>query len=252
MENDWNPDLYQAKHSFVWQLSQELVELLNPQPGEFILDLGCGTGELTAAIASSGARVMGLDADPAMITTARQQFPHLHFEVADARHFSLSAPVHGIFSNAVFHWIGEPAAVAARMGAALQPGGRLVAEFGGQGNMATVLQAIATARDALGYGPAPATPWYFPALGEYASLLEAQGFEVQFARLYDRPTPLTGATGLSDWLQMFAGRYWADLPPEHQPQLWQQIEQVARPHLWRSGQWWADYRRLQVYAQKPD
>ena len=91
--------------------------------------------------------VIGLDADPAMIAEAKQQSPHLTFEVGDARQFTLPAPVDAIFSNATLHWVDDPVAAIKCMAAALKPGGRLVAEFGGKGNMAQVLAAIATARD---------------------------------------------------------------------------------------------------------
>lgn len=248
MQNSWNPYLYQEKHSFVWQLSQGLVDVLAPQPGEKILDLGCGTGELTQAIAARGAQVIGIDADPAMIAAARERFPQLAFQVADARQFTLPDPVDALFSNAALHWIAEPVAVIERMAAALKPGGRLVVEFGGRGNMKTVLAAIATARTQLGLGPSNAIPWYFPAVGEYASLLEQHGFEVQLARLYDRPTQLEGEDGLLKWLQMFATRFWADLPSHQIPTLLTQVQDIARPTLYRQGRWWADYRRIQVVA----
>lgn len=248
MENPWNPDLYQQKHSFVWQLSQGLVDLLDPQPGERILDLGCGTGQLTEAIAERGATVIGIDADPAMIAEAQQQFPHLTFEVGDARQFTLPTPVDAIFSNATLHWVDDPVAAIQHMAAVLKPGGRLVAEFGGKGNMAMVLAAIATARDQLGFGPSSASPWYFPAIGEYTSLLEQHGFEVQLARLYDRPTPLDGEDGLLHWLEMFATRFWADLTPQQTAKLLTQVVELARSNLYKQGQWWADYRRLQIIA----
>lgn len=250
MENPWNPDLYQEKHSFVWQLSQGLVDLLEPQPGEWILDLGCGTGQLTQAIAERGAMVIGIDADPAMIAEAKQQSPHLTFEVADARQFTLADPVDAIFSNATLHWVDDPVAAIQHMAAALKPGGRLVAEFGGKDNMAKVLEAIATARDQLNFGPSPASPWYFPAIGEYASLLEQHGFEVQLARLYDRTTPLEGKDGLLHWLQMFATRFWADLTPQQTAELLPQVLELARSNLYQQDQWWADYRRLQIIARQ--
>lgn len=250
MENPWDPELYQEKHSFVWQLSQGLVELLNPQPGEQILDLGCGTGQLTAAIAARGASVIGIDADPAMIAEAQAKFPEIAFQVADARQFRLPKPVDAIFSNAALHWIDEPVAVIDHMVAALQPNGRLVAEFGGKGNMATVIGAIATARNQLGFGPSPARPWYFPSVSEYAGLLEAGGFEVQLARLYDRPTPLEGTEGLLNWLQMFATRFWEDLPSSQVDDLLAKVIQLTSSRLYRQNRWWADYRRLQVVAYK--
>ena len=250
MNNAWDPDLYQKKHSFVWQLGQDLVTLLDPQPGESILDLGCGTGQLTQAIAEFGATVIGIDADPAMIAEAHQQFPKLAFEVADVCSFRLSEPVDAIFSNAVLHWITDPVAVIQSMAIALKPGECIVAEFGGKGNIATVLAAIATARDRLNLDPSPASPWYFPSMGEYVSLLEQQGFKVQLARLYDRPTPLEGQNGLRNWLAMFATRFWADLSAQQLETLLAEIVIIARPSLYRHDQWWADYRRIQVIANK--
>ncbi|MEW6324439.1 MAG: hypothetical protein AB1515_03525 [Nitrospirota bacterium] len=55
----WNPDLYEGKHSFAWKFGAELIGLLAPRPGERILDLGCGTGHLTARLVASGAEVIG-------------------------------------------------------------------------------------------------------------------------------------------------------------------------------------------------
>ena len=68
----WDAELYEARHGFVWRFGEGVVEFLNPQPRERILDLGCGTGQLTAKIADAGAEVVGLDASPDMIGQARQ------------------------------------------------------------------------------------------------------------------------------------------------------------------------------------
>ena len=120
----WDPGLYDGKHAFVWQYGASLVELLQPQPGERVLDLGCGTGHLTARIAAAGAAVVGIDSDPAMIDQARRGYPDLHFEQQDARSFSFAEPFDAVFSNAVLHWIREPEAVIACVRRALKPGGR--------------------------------------------------------------------------------------------------------------------------------
>ena len=85
MTNQWNAAEYDAKHAFVYEKAKGLVELLAPKPGERILDLGCGTGALTAEIATRGAEVMGVDRSEEMITQARRKFPALQFEVLDAR-----------------------------------------------------------------------------------------------------------------------------------------------------------------------
>src|SRR5947209_346222 len=73
----WEPGLYDAVHSYVSSYGKSLVELLAPQPGERILDLGCGTGTLTSEIASSGAVVTGVDSSPEMIGQARQSYPRV-------------------------------------------------------------------------------------------------------------------------------------------------------------------------------
>ena len=72
---NWNPELYQEHHSFVWRKAADLVDLLNPTAGERILDAGCGTGQLTAAIAGQGAEVVGVDRSEEMIEKARENFP---------------------------------------------------------------------------------------------------------------------------------------------------------------------------------
>lgn len=248
MQQIWNPDLYQDKHNFVWRNAQGLVELLAPQPGETVVDLGCGTGHLTHAIAASGANVLGIDADPAMISTAQQQFPHLRFRVDDACTFRLGAPVDAVFSNATLHWVPEVDRAIACIRAALKPGGRFVAEFGGHGNVATILRAIHTARQQLGFRTSDATPWFFPTIGEYATRLERYGFEVQFATLRDRPTPLEGNNGLENWLRMFAGRFFADLTKAQQAECVSATIAIARPVLHHNDQWFADYRRIRLVA----
>lgn len=248
MASTWQPQLYQGKHRFVWQLGQGILELLNPQAGERIVDLGCGTGQLTQAIAVCGAQVVGLDADAAMIAEAQRNFPDLTFAVANACTFTVATPVDAIFSNAALHWITDQEAVTTRLVAALKPGGRLVVEFGGKGNVAMLTAAIAAARQTLGYDAVP-SPWYFPAIGEYASLLERHGLEVTFASLFDRPTPLDGEMGFVNWVRMFARYAWGDLPPEQQALLFQEAECQARGSLYREGQWWADYRRIRIVAQ---
>lgn len=90
IETSWDAELYNAKHDFVWKYGLRLASLLDPRAGERILDLGCGTGHLTAQIAASGAHVTGVDRSPEMVAAARAAYPNLRFEIADARHLNLS------------------------------------------------------------------------------------------------------------------------------------------------------------------
>src|SRR5690242_4762775 len=117
----WNPHLYEDRHAFVWQHGEPLLELLAAQRGERILDIGCGTGQLTARIAEAGAAVVGIDNSTEMIAQARQNFPHLRFELADARDFHFDRPFDAVFSNAALHWLREPERVIASVQRALRP-----------------------------------------------------------------------------------------------------------------------------------
>lgn len=248
LENRWNTTLYESNHAFVWQFGEDLLKLLSPQPGERILDLGCGTGQLTAKIALAGAEVMGIDRDPQMIEKASLNYPHIQFAVADARNFHVQ-PVDAVFSNAVLHWIPEPDAVVRCIKQALKPGGRFVAEFGGKGNIKAIATAIESVLEASGYATPQTIPWYFPSIGEYATVLEQQGFDVIYAVLFDRPTPLEHSdAGMANWIQMFASRFLTG-SEEQQTQVIQAVEQRLKPTLYQDGKWWADYRRIRVVAQ---
>src|SRR5215210_3625072 len=97
---EWDAGLYDDKHSFVWKHGASLVELLAPRPGERVLDLGCGTGHLTAAMSAAGASVVGLDQSEEMLAQARFAFPALEFMRGDARDFRFDEPFDAVFSNA--------------------------------------------------------------------------------------------------------------------------------------------------------
>ncbi|HVS36404.1 MAG TPA: methyltransferase domain-containing protein [Gemmataceae bacterium] len=243
----WDAGRYDEKHGFVWQYGGSLVELLDPKPGERILDLGCGTGHLTARIAAAGAIVVGLDHSAEMLEQARSAYPQLQFIQADARDFTFAEPFDAVFSNAVLHWVRPPEAVIRRVRDALRPGGRFTAELGGRGNVRRIEAAMHAAAERLHIhlsGP----QWYFPGVAEYASLLEAEGLEVRYATLFDRPTPLDGEKGLRDWVLMF-GRATVDgIPAERREDFLTAVEDAARPDLYRDGGWFADYRRLRVNA----
>jgi len=251
VSQQWNADLYQQSHSFVWELGQDLVGMLAAQPGESILDVGCGTGQLTAEIARTGARVVGIDASPAMVEQARNNFPELCFEPCDVRAMTYASAYDEVFSNAALHWVQPAAAAVASIARALKPGGRLVAEFGGRGNIAEIIRAAGCAWQSFGAGPPPANPWFFPDIAEYASLLERCGLETTLAVLFDRPTTLAGgAAGLAQWIGMFGGHWTAALPPGRQADFLDDMAREASARLWRDGAWVADYRRLRIAARK--
>jgi trans-aconitate 2-methyltransferase len=249
--NQWDADLYDRRHAFVWQQGAGLLDLLRPRPGERILDVGCGTGHLTAQLAAAGAEVVGIDSSPAMIEQARRGYPQLRLEVGDARDFHFDQPFDAVFSNAALHWVREPERVIACVRAALKPGGRFVAEFGGRGNVRTIAAALADTAREFGCGPW-ANPWYFPGVAEYATLLERGGLEVTYAALFDRWTPLEGQQGLRHWVEMFANDLLTAVGPERREAFLAHVEARVRPVLYRDGTWQADYRRLRVVASRAD
>jgi len=229
MGQNWDAQTYDARHRYVFEFGAGLVDDLKPQPGETVLDLGCGTGHLTKEIARRGAAVVGIDRSEDMIAQARGSYPELEFQVADALTYRPDQEFDAVFSNAVLHWVQPPERAIQTVHSALKTGGRFVAEFGGKGNTASILAVVQR------------NPWYFPGIVEYGTLLEASGFEVVRAMLFDRPTPLTGDSGLRDWLEMF-----------YQPPLPEAVVAAAeaqlRPKLFRDGTWFLDYRRLRIYA----
>jgi trans-aconitate methyltransferase len=252
MATRWNAAHYDHYLQYVGELGKGLIDLLDPRPSQRILDLGCGTGDLTAEMAQRGATVVGLDQSPAMIQRAQAKYPALTFIVARAETFRTAEPFDAVFSNAALHWMPDATAVAQTLWQVLKPHGRLVAELGAQGNVQTVISAIERALTESGISPRGKNPWYFPTIGEYTSLLESQGFHTLFASHFERPTVLAdGARGLDHWLDGFAASYLDGLSLEVRARVVTRVRELCRPQLFFKGQWHIDYQRLRVVAQKP-
>jgi trans-aconitate methyltransferase len=250
--NVWNADLYDSKIGFVSELGKGVVELLNPQNGEKILDLGCGTGDLTNEIAKSGANVEGFDFSELMIKKAREKYSHLRFSVENGETFRTTDKYDAIFSNAALHWMKQAPKVVESVGLALRMGGRFVAEFGGKGNVQTIVKGI---EDVLsqeyGIDAAKRNPWYFPSIGEYSSLLEQNGFRVTFVHHFDRPTPLgDNENGLKNWLESFSDDFFQEFSQEERLELYRKIEERLKLDLYNDGTWVADYKRIRIVAVK--
>lgn len=237
MSQPWDAARYQERHSYVFAYGESLIDVLAPRAGERILDLGCGSGQLTAKIVERGAEVIGLDRSDEMISEARRNFPALQFDVADAANFRVDTPVDAVFSNAALHWMKDADGVAKSVADALRPGGRFVLEMGGKGNIQAVMEALREVA-----GPIE-MPWYFPSVGEYTSLLERHGFEISFATLFDRPTRVEGEDGLEDWLAMFAGSMISS------GEIRGEVANRLRSTMFRDGAWVVDYRRLRAIAK---
>jgi trans-aconitate 2-methyltransferase len=248
---NWDAETYDRSMGFVSRLGAGVLEWLNPQAGERILDFGCGTGDLAAQIAKSGAEVVGLDISPEMVEQARRKYPDLTFKVGDATQVRFAEPFDAVFSNAALHWMRDAAGAAAAISAALKPGGRLAAEFGGAGNVESIVRAARDTAAAAGRADAFAMPWYYPTVGEYASLLEQHGLETRMALLFDRPTRLErGEQGLIEWLEMFGSGMFPFASESEKRSWFEEIAARLRSSRYKEGCWVVDYRRIRICAVK--
>lgn len=243
----WDPERYARNARFVSDLAAAIVELLNPSPGERILDLGCGDGVLTAKFAEMGCHVVGVDGSAAQIEAARKL--GLDARVMDGEKLSFDGEFDAVFSNAALHWMRNPEAVIAGVWRALRPKGRFVAEFGGQGCVAKIRKALVGALNRRGLDGEAAVPWYFPSVEKYSTLLKKNGFSVTSIVLVPRPTPLPG--DVTGWLETFGESFTACLPPVERPVYLAEVREALRPELSDSeGKWTADYVRLRFAATK--
>jgi trans-aconitate 2-methyltransferase len=124
--------------------------------------------------------------------------------------------------------------------------------MGGRGNIQQIWNAAKQALSDMGVkDPEKLSPWFYPSIGEYATMLESRGLAVTFAVLFDRPTPLEGGErGLRNWLEMFGMFASNVLGPEQREELIWRVEALARPALYNDGEWTVDYRRLRMIAVK--
>lgn len=250
MNITWDEKRYESDFGFVHRYGEEVLDLLDVPQGASVLDLGCGNGALTCALAERGYHARGLDDSAEMIAAARAAHPDLEFTQANAIDFRLDEPIDAIFSNAVLHWIdkGDHPTLLASVAQALKPGGQFVFECGGFGNARLIHAALARASAPRGLEYRDMK--YFPTIGEYASLLEAAGFTVVFASLFDRFTPLAGEDGVGDWIRMFQQAPFGDMDAALKDEIIAEAVEMVRPELLVDGVWHADYVRLRMKAIK--
>ncbi|WP_240315681.1 trans-aconitate 2-methyltransferase [Sporosarcina sp. PTS2304] len=248
----WNATLYDDKHKFVSNYGGNLVSLLQPQAGEHILDLGCGTGDLAHDISASGATVVGVDASESMIEAAKEKYPEVQFSVENGETLSFEPQFQAIFSNAAIHWMHDQYAVAQNCFHALLPGGRFVAELGGAKNIQSIVDAIQEACQRLNLMyDAAAFPWVFPTKEQMTLHLEDAGFTIRHMEHYERQTPLVGEDGIRNWLYMFSQTMFKQLTNDEKEAVYTECERILRPLLYTDGQWVVDYWRLRFVADKP-
>ncbi|GJQ12732.1 hypothetical protein GpartN1_g4523.t1 [Galdieria partita] len=247
--DDWQPTLYRHEHAFVFEKGISLVKLLNPQPFELVLDLGCGTGELTEQVSRSGCFVIGVDASSAMTYSAKNSFPEVDFIVADGTQLCFRSVFDSVYSNAVIHWIRKPLQLLQNIHDCLLPGKPLVAEFGGEGNVESITTALSLATEQHTNKKWVPTKWYFPKPAQFECLLQEAGFTVTLNTCFDRPTKLQeGSQGLRSWLRMFCPELSRNYSKEEYQKILSTVEKELRSKLFDGTNWYADYKRIRLVA----
>ena len=250
-QDQWNANLYDSKHSFVSDFGADVLDLLVPKKGEYILDLGCGTGDLANRLYERGVKVVGVDKSGNMIKQAKDKYPNIEFHTYDALNLPYKDTFDAVFSNAVLHWIKQPKAALENIYKCLHEGGRFVAELGGKGNVQMITEEVKNVftKSGLTFNEEQ-FPWYFPSIGEYTSLMEGAGFHVTFAYHFERPTNLKGADGLKNWLKMFGDSMFTRLAEETKNDIIENVENNLKDAMLAGGNWIADYKRLRVIGIK--
>jgi trans-aconitate methyltransferase len=241
--NRWTSDAYRTNAAYVPALGAAVFELLNPLPGERILDVGCGEGSLTEKIVAAGADVVGIDVSEEMVAAARAR--GLDARLIDAERLPFEREFDAVFSNAALHWVRDHDAMLAGVHRALKSGMRFVAEFGGHGTIAAIQVAIRSVLTNHGWDTN--IHRYYATPAEYSARLNTHGFVVQEISLIPRPTPLP--TGIRGWLETFE-RATLDRIPQLQRELFtQEVEDLLRQEVCDSdGTWTAHYVRLRFLA----
>ena len=186
MPRDWDAAAYERLSAPLEAMGRDVLQRLELDGDETVLDAGCGTGRVTAALAERLPRghVIAVDGSRAMVEEARRRLPEdVDVQEADLLELPLAEPVDAIVSTATFHWIGDHERLFARLHDALKPGGRLVAQCGGAGNVAAVKQAgLDVAREA-----------------PYSKHLDGWGGDWNFASPADTERRLHGAGFTDVW-----------------------------------------------------
>ncbi len=246
---EWNASLYDDKHRFVAEYGKDLLECIPHDPEQEILDLGCGTGILTARLFELGNRVVGIDSSHSMIEKAKDQFPEIEFRVCNALDLPFEQEFDVVFSNAVFHWIDDHDLLIKNIYKSLHDGGLLICEFGAHGNIKTIEIAFSEICNTYGYHYT--SGFNFPTVDDFAQMLEKNKLKIEKIYAYDRPTVLSdGEHGLVHWMKQFFSFELVKIPMDIQNIIFEKMEKVCRNTIWNGKEWVADYRRLRAIAHK--
>lgn len=242
---DWDAATYDRVADPMTRWGGTVLERLPLRGDETVLDAGCGSGRVTELLAEAlpGGRVIALDGSPAMLDQARARLARFgdrvdYLEADLRRPLTLPEPVDAILSTATFHWVPDHDALFANLAAMLRPGGWLVAQCGGAGNIASIVAILVTLGDGW------PGPWTFATPVETEARLRTAGFIDVATWLQPEPTPLEPGPATETYLRtVILGDHLARLPETERDGF---VRAVA-VRLPRPG---VDYVRLNITARR--
>jgi trans-aconitate 2-methyltransferase len=222
--SDWDAHDYAAYSSAQQKWAGELIDKLRLRGDEAVLDIGCGDGRATARIAERlpDGSVLGVDRSASMIALAREQFPpgghaNLRFRQMDATSLELPRAFDVAFSTAALHWVDDHEAVLAGVRRSLRPGGRLLFQMGGRGNvveaLAVVDEVVARPRWRVFFADSSA-PYHFYSPEDYEAWLPRAGFRVARAELLPKDMRHADRAAFLGWLRTTWFPYTDRVPAE--------------------------------------
>ena len=244
MAREWNGSTYDRIADPMTRWGSVVLDRLPLSGDEAVLDAGCGSGRVTEQLLERlpDGHVIALDASASMIAAARERLEasadRVTFVQADlSQPLPLSPPVDAIVSTATFHWIPDHDALFRNLAAVLQPGGRLVAQCGGHGNIASVMDVLAE------LAPDAERAWVFAAPEETVARMEAEGFTDIEAWLHDEPTDIPPADFETYLTEVILGSHLATMPEQDRAAFVRAVaERLPGPRL--------DYVRLNIVATR--
>jgi trans-aconitate 2-methyltransferase len=243
---EWDAETYDAVSDPQFSWGVEVLERLELRGDETALDAGCGSGRVTAELAKRlpGGRVIAVDGSEAMVEKARERLgDRADYLVSDLVELELPEPVDLVFSTATFHWIPDHDRLFQRLRGTLRPGGRLVAQCGGKGNVERHAQAIAAVagREEFAQHLSQAKPlWNFASPEETEARLRAAGFAD--VRCWLQPKPVSPEQPLEFISTVTLGPIVDQLPPEKRKAFAEAVLEACEQPLV------LDYVRLNIEA----
>jgi len=243
---EWDGNSYDRVSATMEALGLAVLDRLELSGDELVLDAGCGSGRITQVLIERlpRGRVIAIDESPSMIGAARERLgPDVDLRVGDLLELRLDESADAILSTATFHWISDHERLFARLRAALKPGGRLVAQCGGEGNI-TVLRASANeviarepyAQHFIDWQP----PWNYAGAEQTRDLLLATGFTT--AECWLSPAPREPEHPREFLSTIVLGPHVQQLPPElREPFMDDVLAKLGEPVV-------VDYVRLNIDA----